>query len=158
MRTYDLDALAAAVAQFTKFVQLNPDFAASTLMIEQWPGRGVRERSEQGGAVPWREHMVLIAPALLYSRDPASTKLDDVAWAAGEKTRNVLVDGAVRTGDGHFAYVNYASGGEELDGIYGKANVERLRELKRVYDPENRFRFYAPLGTVDRKHEERDEL
>jgi FAD/FMN-containing dehydrogenase len=35
-------------------------------------------------------------------------------------------------------YVNFAHGDEELEEIYGE-NLPRLRELKRNWDPKNRF-------------------
>lgn len=46
-------------------------------------------------------------------------------------------------------YVNYAAGHdyETLESIYGYEpwRLDRLRSLKAVYDPENRFRFYSPI-------------
>jgi hypothetical protein len=46
-------------------------------------------------------------------------------------------------------YVNYVQGHEweTLESIYGYEpwRLDRLRSLKAVYDPENRFRFYAPI-------------
>jgi hypothetical protein len=40
-------------------------------------------------------------------------------------------------------YVNYASEatGDSLDTAFGAARLQRLRDVKREYDPENRFRF-----------------
>ncbi|KAK0649274.1 hypothetical protein B0T16DRAFT_436233 [Cercophora newfieldiana] len=42
------------------------------------------------------------------------------------------------------AYLNYAVGGEGLENVYGE-RLERLRALKKVWDPENRFGFYIPI-------------
>jgi hypothetical protein len=44
-------------------------------------------------------------------------------------------------------YVNYASGGEPLESMYGYEpwRLQRLRALKAKYDPHNRFRFYNPI-------------
>jgi hypothetical protein len=44
--------------------------------------------------------------------------------------------------------------------MYGEENWARLNELKRVYDPENRFRYYAPVvqEAKGRQGRERDEL
>ena len=46
------------------------------------------------------------------------------------------------------AYVNYAFGDESLPEMYGDEpwKMQRLRELKRKYDPKGRFNFYAPIG------------
>lgn len=46
-------------------------------------------------------------------------------------------------------YVNYAIGHdyETLDSIYGYEpwRLDRLRSLKAIYDPQNRFRFFVPI-------------
>ena len=44
-------------------------------------------------------------------------------------------------------YVNYGWGDEEPEELYGyeKWRLERLRELKRKYDSDNKFSFYAPI-------------
>ena len=44
------------------------------------------------------------------------------------------------------AYVNYAWGDEKQEEIYGKDKLGRLRELKKKYDPKNRFRFNNPIS------------
>jgi hypothetical protein len=106
------------------------------------------------------------APALLYSRvgtttDPPTThsSRDEKAKTAGLELRKILVDGADEHG-GHYSYVNYAYGGEYPEEIYGKDNLKRLRALKEIYDPENRFRYYGPVVPENGKDEAdvRDEL
>ena len=44
-------------------------------------------------------------------------------------------------------YVNYAMGSESLESMYGYEpwRLERLRDLKSKYDPQNRFRYYNPI-------------
>lgn len=46
------------------------------------------------------------------------------------------------------AYVNYAHGDESLEEMYGfeEWRVERLRGLKREWDPEGRFNFYTAVN------------
>ena len=43
--------------------------------------------------------------------------------------------------------VNYANGDETLEEMYGHEGwrLEKLRRLKKEWDPENRFGFYAPI-------------
>jgi len=44
-------------------------------------------------------------------------------------------------------YVNYATGDEPLEELYGydKERLNRLRELKMKWDPEKRFSHYHPI-------------
>jgi len=46
------------------------------------------------------------------------------------------------------AYVNYAFGDETLQEMYGFETwrVPRLRGLKKKYDPDGRFNYYAPIA------------
>ena len=86
-----------------------------------------------------------------------------MAWSFGTRLRNIFIDGAKQNG-GHQSYVNYAYGGETVEEMYGANNIGRLRRLKTLYDPLNRFRYYAPLvvdDTTDTPHNEapiREEL
>lgn len=43
--------------------------------------------------------------------------------------------------------MNYAAGYESLEAMYGFEvwRLDRLRELKAKYDPENRFAWYNPI-------------
>ena len=52
---------------------------------------------------------------------------------------------------GYYSYVNHAYEGESVQEMYGKENIERLRELKKDYDPDNRFSFYAPVTRPQKK-------
>ena len=59
--------------------------------------------------------------------------------------RKLLLDGS---GSSRLrAYVNYASGDETLQEIYGHEpwRLKRLRALKKKYDPRGQFNFYAPI-------------
>lgn len=47
------------------------------------------------------------------------------------------------------AYVNYAAGYEPLEYRYGHEawRLEKLRDLKKEFDPRNRFAWYNPIDT-----------
>ncbi len=49
-------------------------------------------------------------------------------------------------------YLNYSDGDEPIERIraaYGNSNFERLRRLKRRYDPDNLFRFNHNIPPAD---------
>lgn len=77
---------------------------------------------------------------------PPSKALDVIAADFANQLRAVW-----RAGDAPgrelTAYLNYANGDESTEAIYGYESwrLERLRGLKRKYDPQNRFRFYNPI-------------
>ncbi|KAL9009443.1 MAG: hypothetical protein Q9173_005533, partial [Seirophora scorigena] len=63
----------------------------------------------------------------------------------GRKARQLFLEGA-RPMRLH-AYSNYANGDETLEQIYGHEpwRLEKLRRLKREWDPNGRFRFFNPI-------------
>lgn len=68
-----------------------------------------------------------------------------MAGQAGEKVRSLLYNG---TGESDLnVYVGYANGDETVQQLFGSdhAKIQKLVDLKQHYDPEERFRFYAPL-------------
>ena len=65
-----------------------------------------------------------------------------------EKIRRAFDDGRDRTDEWPpHTYLNYANGKESAEKIYGHDTwrLKKLRRLKEEWDPENRFRFYAPI-------------
>jgi FAD/FMN-containing dehydrogenase len=47
-------------------------------------------------------------------------------------------------------YVNYANGNESVAEIYGEPwRVQKLKRLKKQYDPNGRFNFYNPLTSEE---------
>lgn len=74
-----------------------------------------------------------------------NSTLDSYAIAFGDNLREALhkADGSAEM----HTYVNYAHGDENLQELYGYEawRVARLKSLKRKYDPEGHFSFYAPI-------------
>ncbi|KAF2708801.1 FAD-binding domain-containing protein [Pleomassaria siparia CBS 279.74] len=163
VQDYNIDALVEAVEVLKKTMKSFPEFAASVLMIEQYPMHMVREIDDKKSAFPSRKDRLLMAPAMLYqslSNGTPNTTLDDLAIKWGTAIQTILIDGAKKQG-GARTYVNYAHGGESLETMYGEEpwRLERLRRLKREYDPKNRFRFYAPIVQNEEiENEGHDEL
>ena len=71
--------------------------------------------------------------------------MDEKAVEFGRELRQVLFNASGL--DQLHSYVNYAHGDETVQEMYGFESwrQKRLRELKRKYDPQSRFSFYAPI-------------
>ncbi|KAM0717478.1 hypothetical protein Q7P37_007330 [Cladosporium fusiforme] len=95
-----------------------------------------------------RENGVLMASFGFWNgtglRPEREAEIEQMALVAGRNMRDSLVRGG---GGRLYAYVNYAHGDESLEAMYGyeKWRVERLRGLKREWDPMGRFGWYAPI-------------
>jgi FAD/FMN-containing dehydrogenase len=85
---------------------------------------------------------MLVAAMIIY---PPGAEMDAQAEGFGSGVREMLLKGSGE--DQLHAYVNYAHGDESLEEVYGHQawRLEKLRQVKRQYDPENRFGFYSPI-------------
>lgn len=81
-------------------------------------------------------------PVIVYLPD---SSIDAAAVKHGQHFRELLLQGSGR--EELHAYVNYAHGDESLGDIYGSEfwRLEKLRKIKRIYDPGEKFSFYAPI-------------
>ncbi|KAL6710067.1 hypothetical protein ACN47E_009858 [Coniothyrium glycines] len=163
-KTYNIEAMVGMLDKYHELIASSPAFGGSLILIEQYSTRAVTEADKSKTAIPWRENVLLIAPALVYpnldmATEPPklNTAFEELIWAKGNEIRQILVDGARKYG-GHHAYVNYASGGETEAEWYGKENLSKLRHLKKTWDPRNQFGFYAPIRADGEKHVEKSEL
>ena len=70
---------------------------------------------------------------------------EEHAREAGVAMRKVVLEGS---GSAELdAYVNYVSEDETMEEIYGHESwrLEKLRKLKRKYDPKRKFGYFAPI-------------
>ena len=104
------------------------------LPVQIQPGRPTGEES---GVYPLRAYDCH-GMAFVNYNDPA---VDKAAEEYGLQFRKVVggTDGDDK------AYVNFASGDETPEFVYGKEAYERLRRIKQIWDPENVFRGYFSL-------------
>ncbi|KAF2190320.1 FAD-binding domain-containing protein [Zopfia rhizophila CBS 207.26] len=123
-------------------VTADPRFTYTVFLWEGYSTQAVKAVPEASTAAPWRDYNLLASPVLTY----ANKSLSGVALAAAKEMRKVLLDGS--NSNKLHAYVNYAFGDETLQELYGFEpwRVERLKKLKKKYDPEGRFNFYAPIA------------
>ncbi|KAK0622039.1 FAD binding domain-containing protein [Bombardia bombarda] len=114
----------------------------SRVFHEGYATKGMADIDPSSSAFPLRDelHLVFFTTAvppgsgLTAAADAWSTQVKDL-WNGGQPTRRPTT------------YVNYATGGESLQSMYGYEpwRLARLRALKSKYDPNNRFRFYNPI-------------
>ncbi|KAL9114961.1 MAG: hypothetical protein Q9227_001204 [Pyrenula ochraceoflavens] len=140
-KTWSLPNLRAVLDLFAAFP---PELRDSTMMLEAYPVNRVQAIPGNNTAYPDRGRGLLASPLLAYP--PGNARLDAEVEGWGRRIRRAMMNG---TGEGELvAYVNYAHGDEGNEAVYGYEGWrrERLRGLKRVYDPEERFRFFEPVG------------
>lgn len=123
------------------FSSLPPEFRNSAMLLEAYATNRVNEIHADSTAFADRSSQLLLSPVLTYA---PNSSLDNAAFSIGENIRKTLIEG---TGKRLITYVNYAHGDESLESIYGYDSwrLEKLKRLKREYDPEGRFNFYSPI-------------
>lgn len=111
------------------------------MALEAYSTQGVQSISEDYSAYAGRSANLLLSPFVSYVSDPT---LDSHAAEYGRKIRQALLDASEKPLK---AYLNYAHGDESQEAIYGYApwRLEKLRMLKRQYDPEGKFNYYNPI-------------
>lgn len=139
VREYNITAMRKA---FDIFGSMPPAFRDSVMFSEGWPTNRVKEIEPNSTAYPDRAGEFLISPVLTYSPNKS---LDAIADDFNGRIRDALLGGDRSK---LVAYVNYARGDESLEEMYGYEpwRLERLRRLKKEYDPLGRFNFFAPIS------------
>ncbi|KAF1957836.1 FAD-binding domain-containing protein [Byssothecium circinans] len=114
----------------------------SIMMLEGFSVNKVQAIAQDSSAFPSREYNLLASPLFTYA--PGDSSLDNLAEAYGKRIRAALLN---NTGLTHSAYVNYAYGDESNAAVYGPeaARLEKLKALKKKYDPEGKFNFFEPI-------------
>jgi FAD/FMN-containing dehydrogenase len=136
--TYPLPALREVMNIMTN---LPPELRYSSVMLGGFPTNRIGEIPDDSTAYPDRGGQLLLAPLLTWEKN---ANFDAIAWEINGRIRDVLVEGTEKKQE---AYVNYARGDESLEELYGYEpwRLEKLRRLKKEYDPYERFNFYAPI-------------
>lgn len=112
------------------------------MLLEAYATNGVKLVDASSTAFPLRAGNILAAPTFSY--DASNATQDALATSYGVKVRNAMLAG---TGEKLGAYVNYAIGDESNEAVYGyeKWRLERLRGLKKKYDPQGRFAYFEKI-------------
>ncbi|KAH8898315.1 FAD-binding domain-containing protein [Thozetella sp. PMI_491] len=141
--TYNVAAVRQVYDEMDHTFRTVPELSNSFFLLEAYPTQGVQAVDERSTAFPHRSDELLLTPFVTYL--PNAT-MDPIAIAFGEKLRKYLLQGSADPN--HLrAYVNYAHGDESLQEVYGWEDwrLEKLRDLKAKWDPENRMGFYNPI-------------
>ncbi|RDW63408.1 hypothetical protein BP6252_10953 [Coleophoma cylindrospora] len=141
IKSYNIEAQRAA---FNSFNELTADatFINSAVLFEGYSTQAVKAVPSNNTAFPHRADNYLITPVVSYA---VNSTLDSKAIEFGDNFRQALheADGSAEL----HTYVNYAHGDETLQETYGYEawRLARLQTLKKKYDPDRKFSFYAPI-------------
>ncbi|KAF2449429.1 FAD-binding domain-containing protein [Karstenula rhodostoma CBS 690.94] len=145
---WNTTAARAAFDIFTKMTS-DPRFSQSVFLLENYGMQGVRavNASSTSLSLEERQYPVVANPTIWWNGSAAIGQAD--AEAYGEQIRQALFSGLPKGANKH-TYVNYAVGTENFNQMYGydTTRLQRLKTLKKVYDPSNRFGFYNPVPLV----------
>ncbi|KAH7074518.1 FAD binding domain-containing protein [Paraphoma chrysanthemicola] len=117
--------------KFSDF-QKKPSAHASAVILEAYPLIDKRHVGEPEASFPHRSVRFMSAILPWYTDDC----LDSEAATLGQDVRELWRKNSGRRKPA--SYINFAHGDESLEEVYGE-NLPRLQELKRRWDPENRF-------------------
>ncbi|APA15090.1 hypothetical protein sscle_14g098600 [Sclerotinia sclerotiorum 1980 UF-70] len=140
----DLDSwnVASLRAVLDIFSTFPASFSNSLMLLEGYATNRVLEIPSDSTAYALRSKQLLAAPFFTYPPNDETLQRDMIKL--GKQIRNVMLNG---TGEKLHAYVNYATGDESQEALYGYEpwRLERLRKLKKEYDPLGRFNFFGPI-------------
>ncbi|KAE8150125.1 FAD binding domain-containing protein [Aspergillus avenaceus] len=143
-QVYNITAERQVYNAFNTWAAQYPELAPwARATHDSYSNEAVKKVDPASTAFPQRDENFLLEIAVDLPKDSNQTDaalklVDEIRglWNAGQPDRKPVT------------YVNYAFGDESLDSMYGYEpwRLERLRELKKKYDPSNQFRFYNPIA------------
>ncbi|KAL9008563.1 MAG: hypothetical protein Q9180_009492 [Flavoplaca navasiana] len=124
-------------------VRKYPEMKGSVVQFEAYPMEGVRRVREGKTAYAHRGDGLLVALQTSHPTSPRSSLLSDIAPFYGHRFR-ALIHAGDEPGRNPTAYVNYAYGDEKMEEVYGyeEWRIQRLRALKREWDPYGRMGWF----------------
>lgn len=139
LNSWDLNNLRTAINLFSTFPA---SLSNSVMLLEGFATNRVLEIPTASTAYAYRSSQLLASPLFTYPANNAT--LDAYVLGMGRQIRAAMLNG---TGLQLRAYVNYANGDESQEAVFGYEpwRLQRLRDLKKRYDPSGRFNFYEPI-------------
>lgn len=143
LKSYDTKAIRKLYNEMDDTFRKVPELTGTLFLLEGYSTQGVQAVDEKSTAFPHRSDKLVLTPYVMYA--PNAT-IDPLAQAFGERMRQILLQ-ASDDPDHLRAYVNYAHGTESVSAVYGFEDwrLEKLRHLKKKWDPENRMKYYVPI-------------
>ncbi len=170
---FNLTTIREALDSFSLFVKSHPSAAMSGVIFEVFGQQGLLAVDSDASAYPHRKQDAILALMQFQWSNEADTAVIEAygpLWRAKlAKTSGYTATIDQRYGDWDsrgqgrrfqtaptaeeehlFVYQNYAHGDEPLEALYGYEawRLERLRALKRKYDPLNKFKAYHNVVQV----------
>ncbi|KAI8411283.1 hypothetical protein FOFC_07877 [Fusarium oxysporum] len=144
LQSYNVPAMEKAYKFFASEIGGDSPFNGSLFMFESYSTQGVRDIDSKSTAFAFRDANLLIAPLITYK--PAGPNIDKRAADLGIGLRNILHKASGKEEMG--VYVNYAFGDENAKQLYGNEawRQQKLRGLKKKYDPKGKFSFFGPVA------------
>ncbi|KAF2463779.1 FAD-binding domain-containing protein [Lindgomyces ingoldianus] len=134
---------------FNVFAQASADprFSTSAILTESYGMNGVRAVDAKTTALAPEERAnpILTTPIFWWEGANPQDATDAEAYAA--KIKDAMYSGVTAAGGKRHTYVNYAMGEESRAEMYGyeQWRMDKLKSLKSIWDPKNKFRFYNPI-------------
>ncbi|KAF2171422.1 hypothetical protein M409DRAFT_63700 [Zasmidium cellare ATCC 36951] len=155
----DVDTWVEVFHSYEAFIASNPTAfgTSSTILSENYPRPNTSLESALTSSYPWRDlgrhHIILPSytdPALDEQATTWAASVRSMLWATAgtaQNSRSVSIPQmplnivlTIRFS----SYINFAHGDQSLSTMYGQS-LPRLQQLKRIYDPWNRFDQWFPL-------------
>ncbi|KAL8731367.1 MAG: hypothetical protein Q9166_003459 [cf. Caloplaca sp. 2 TL-2023] len=143
LQTYNVTTQRAIYDLYNQKIGQHPELGGTRVLVEGYAVKGVKSFKSEDSAFPLRDDNILTYfdvrfdssdnPLISFAEEWRNQTVD--LWNAGQPTRPPTT------------YMNYAAGYESLEARYGFEpwRLERLRKLKKKYDPKNRFAWYNPI-------------
>jgi hypothetical protein len=128
-----------------KAATADPRFNTSIVLIENYGIQAVKavDVTSTSLAPEERSRPILASPVMWYSGNDTQAKQEATQYAA--RIRDGFHTGSSAT---RHTYVNYAIGSESIQQVYGYESwrLNKLKALKKAWDPNNKFKWYNPLA------------
>lgn len=145
-QTFPVDLNSWNVKNLRTVIDILSDLPAplrnASVLLEGFATNRVLEIPASSTAYAHRSSQLLASPLFTYPANDATVHKSVVK--VGEQIRATFLRG---TGLELRAYLNYASGDESQEALFGYEpwRLQRLRKLKKKYDPFGRFNLYGPI-------------